>query len=192
MSKDARLVLPVFAAVTVVTTLLVGLSSFVPARLTRSDGPGTTDGVVTGRAQLRPVVFGYPSGTTPEPVPSSTAWNPVSGRYVGLSHLQIAEDLATFLVDAGWATEPIAMVDSVTVTAAEGGRFEIPSDEVLYNSPEDVALVLSGIFMMPVPTMDPMTVPRRYMLVVVDIYSGQWLFSSQADDLSPLLERLRR
>jgi hypothetical protein len=91
------------------------------------------------------------------------------------------------------ANPPTTYVDSVSVSPAEGERFQMGPEEIAWQSPEDLAIVMSGDFRLigrGSQVTGQMTRRYPYVLVLLDTYSGHFRATRQSDDLQALLNLL--
>jgi len=136
----------------------------------------------------------YPGGNTPAPVPTQTDIPPGSRKYVGWTGQQVADDLIAILESTNrpWAIPPTTYEDSAVITPAMASNFRLDAAAISFQSPNDIAVVLSGDFK--TVSLALRNVPQskryRYLLLLVDEYSGSWRQVVPSDDLQPLLDRL--
>jgi hypothetical protein len=107
-----------------------------------------------------------------------------------MSHAEIAEGVAEWLVTSGWANTEPTLVGSAEVQPDDAGLFDTTTEAISFQSENDVALVFSGEFTNEAPALILSTSTYDYLLVLVDTDHGYpWLWLP-SDHLAELTDRL--
>lgn len=182
MTSIRRLALVIIACVVVVLGMIGGRVSqrFMQPEVGR---PG-----LQINPTATPTQDPYP-GDSPGFAPTPTAIPTQSRKYEGWTGEEIADDLGELMVATPnpWSSEATTYEDSAEITTSDAEALGLPASSISYQSPTDIAIILSGDFLIPhrgatLATQEP----ADYILLVIDTYSGAVRLRVESNSLSEL------